>query len=100
VIRHIVFFSAADKQDLPTIISGLSRLKDIPHALRVEISRNLKLDGVDDRTDVVVYAEFENTHALADFKKHPLYHESTRIVKPLRDIRMVADIETDMDASR
>ncbi|WP_366656673.1 Dabb family protein [Fodinicurvata sp. EGI_FJ10296] len=94
MIRHIVFFSAADKSDLPTILDGLGRLTRIPHARRVEIARNLELDGVDDTTDVVVYGEFDDEDALAAFKAHPLYQESTAIVKPLREIRMVADIHS------
>ncbi len=32
-IRHIVFFSAAYKADIPRIIEGLSILKDIPHPI-------------------------------------------------------------------
>jgi len=94
LIRHIVFFSAADKANLPTILDGLGRLTRITHARHVEIAPNLALDGVDDSTDVVVYAEFDDEAALAAFKADPLYGESTRIVKPLREIRMVADIRS------
>ncbi|HCQ59986.1 MAG TPA: stress responsive protein, partial [Sulfitobacter sp.] len=31
-IRHVVFFSAKDPKDLPTIVAGLWKLADIPHS--------------------------------------------------------------------
>lgn len=90
-IRHVVFFSAKDKVDLPRIIEGLSRLADIPHSEVFEVRRNNRDDVLSGEVDVVVYAEFASNEALSDYKAHPLYHEAIDIVRPLRDLRIAAD---------
>jgi hypothetical protein len=41
--------------------------------------------------DLVVYVEFRDEHALAAFKADPLYDETTRKVRPLRELRFSAD---------
>ena len=46
MIRHIVFFSARDKADIPAIVSGLSKLGDIPHSRHFEVRLNGKVDPV------------------------------------------------------
>lgn len=43
--------------------------------------------------DVIVYAEFDDAEALAAYKADPIYAESTRTVRPMRDIRYSADFE-------
>jgi quinol monooxygenase YgiN len=40
----------------------------------------------------VVYAEFEDAAALAAYKAHPVYAETTAKVKPMRELRYSADI--------
>ena len=70
---------------------GLSILTEIPHAMRLEIGTNVKTDGFHRSIDLVVYGEFEDEQALAAYKAHPLYEESIRRVKPLREERFAAD---------
>ena len=91
-IRHIVFFSAKDKSDIPTIIAGLRALGNIPHSLVFEVRQNTQSDSLSGEVDVVVYAEFESHEKLAAYKADPIYAEAIRIVRPLRDIRIAADI--------
>lgn len=93
MIRHIVFFSARDKADLPRIRQGLQRLGDIPHHRRFEVVENRRVDPMGNDVDVVVYAEFESWEALAAYKADPIYDESTRTVRPMRELRFSADYE-------
>ncbi|MDB5555203.1 MAG: stress responsive alpha-beta barrel protein [Rhizobium sp.] len=99
MIRHIVFFSARDRNDLETIRMGLSLLTEIPHAARLEIGENVKTDQLGGDVDLVVYGEFENAEALAAYKAHENYQRSIEIVRPLREIRIAADYDVD-DAVR
>ena len=94
MIRHIVFFSARDKADIDEIVEGLSVLAKIPHSLHFEISRNMRADRISNDIDVVVYGEFADEEALAAFKDHPLYQQSTATVRPLRELRFAADYDT------
>lgn len=91
-IRHIVFFNAKDKTDLPTILEGLNRLSGIPNARNFEVCENIHSDSLSNEVDVVVYAEFADQAALDAYKAHPLYEESISIVRPLRELRIAADI--------
>lgn len=94
MIRHIVFFSAKDSADIPTILEGLGQLATIPHASHWEVKENLQQDALSgEHVDVVVYAEFEDEAALEAYKAHPVYAESIRVVRPLRELRIAADIE-------
>ncbi|MDQ6437910.1 Dabb family protein [Mesorhizobium sp. LHD-90] len=92
MIRHIVFFSATHPDEAAAIETGLRRLGNIPHSTLFEVARNLKVDPLCDAIDVVVYAEFEDEAALAAYKAHPLYGETTRQVRPLRELRFSADV--------
>ncbi|TIS31699.1 Dabb family protein, partial [Mesorhizobium sp.] len=56
------------------------------------VTLNSKVDPLSDEIDVVVYAEFDDDAALAAYKAHPLYSETTSQVKPLRELRYSADI--------
>ena len=94
MIRHIVFFSAKDQKDLSVIKEGLEILKGIPGSHNFEVCYNSKRDALSKETDVVVYCEFEDTRALDSYKEHPLYQESIRRVRPLRDLRIAADFES------
>ena len=93
MIRHIVFFTARRAGDLDAICDGLALLATIPHSLRLEISRNSKVDQIGNDVDVVVYAEFADAAALSAYKSHPTYAEATRRVRPLRNLRFAADVE-------
>lgn len=96
LIRHIVFFSARDRNDLERIRAGLSVLTEIPQALRLEIGENVKTDQLGGEVDLVVYGEFADAEALAAYKAHPNYQRSIEIVRPLREIRIAADYDTSL----
>ena len=91
MIRHIVFFSARDSKDVERVRAGLEALGRIPHSRFFEVALNEKVDPLSDEIDVVVYAEFEDDAALAAYKAHPLYAETTAKVRPLRALRFSAD---------
>ncbi|MFD2265204.1 Dabb family protein [Lacibacterium aquatile] len=91
MIRHIVFFTARDPQDLETIRAGLSLLTEIPHALKLEIGENVKTDQLGNVVDLVVYGEFADAASLAAYKSHENYQRSIDIVRPLREMRIAAD---------
>jgi hypothetical protein len=95
MIRHIVFFSARDKNDLETIRKGLSLLTEIPHAMLLEIGENVKTDQLGGEVDLVVYGEFADAEALAAYKAHENYQRSIEIVRPLREMRIAADYDAD-----
>ena len=99
MIRHIVFFSVPEPENLETVFAGLSLLKDNPHALRLEIGRNLKTDQLNVDVDLVVYGEFADEAALAAYKAHPLYQQAIDIVRPLREMRIAADFVADDNSS-
>lgn len=92
MIRHIVFFSARRKDEVETVRRGLEALAAIPHSRVFEVLANTKVDPFSDEVDVVVYAEFDDHAALAAYKAHPIYAETTRNVKPLRELRISADV--------
>lgn len=91
VIRHIVFFSAKRPEDVETIHEGLKTLGTIPHSQFFEVSLNSKVDPYGNDVDVVVYAEFADEDALAAYKAHPTYAETTARVRPMREMRYSAD---------
>ena len=92
MIRHIVFFSARRREDVDAVREGLSRLAAIPHSTTFEVTLNRKVDPLGDEIDVVVYAEFPDEQALAAYKAHPVYAETTNAVRPLRELRFSADV--------
>ncbi|WP_298296916.1 Dabb family protein [uncultured Litoreibacter sp.] len=91
-IRHIVFFSAKDKSDVPAIVAGLSELGNIPHSQVFEVRENTQSDALSGEVDVVVYAEFASAADMAAYKAHPIYAEAITVVRPLRELRIAADI--------
>ena len=91
MIRHIVFFSAKRDADIDAIVDGLHALGGISGADFFEVTRNAKIDPISDEIDVVVYAEFRDEAALRSWKADPLYAETTRVVRPLRELRYSAD---------
>lgn len=95
MIRHIVFFSARDRADLDRIEAGLAVLKQIPAARRLEIARNAGSDSLSSEVDIVVYGEFDDFAALERYKNHPHYGEAIAKVRPLRELRIAADFETE-----
>ncbi|WP_294613123.1 Dabb family protein [Roseovarius sp.] len=94
MIRHIVFFSAADRDQVDEIHNGLMMLAEIPHSRHFEVGRNLQSDPIaGDRVDLVVYAEFDDDAALAAYKAHPIYSACIDRVRPMRDLRIAADFK-------
>lgn len=91
MIRHIVFFSAKNPNDIATVKTGLEALAQIPHAQKFEVSLNRKHDPISDVIDVVVYAEFADDEALEAYRVHPIYKDTIKIVRPLRELRFSAD---------
>ena len=94
MIRHIVFFSAKDKKDIPLIRETLAGYCEIPSVAKIEVAENRKCDGIANDIDVVLYAEFESQEALEAYKQHPIYQAGTDIVRPIRELRFAADIES------
>lgn len=94
MIRHIVFFRARRPEDVAAVFEGLCILKRNPHASRLEVVRNNKVDPLGNEVDVVVHGEFTDAAALAAYKAHPTYQESIEAVRPLRDLRFSADYES------
>lgn len=90
MLRHIVFFSARNREDAERLCEGLFLLTQIPHG-RVEIGRNLGIDTLSAPVDFVVYGTFTDEAELARCKAHPTYAASIGIVRPLRELRVVAD---------
>ncbi len=90
-LRHVVFFSAKDKADIPRIVAGLRMLAGIPHAELFEVRENTRHDALSGEVDVVVYAEFASATDLAAYKDHPLYQAAIDVVRPLREMRIAAD---------
>ena len=91
MIRHIVMFSCKDRADVEVIYRGLSVLTQIPHAAHLEVAHNQKIDQMANDIDVVVYGEFSSLEDFRAYKAHPLYEESIRQVRHLRDVRVAAD---------
>lgn len=99
LIRHIVFFTARAPDDIEAIVAGLENLGQIPSASHFEVRRNSRVDQIGNEVDLVVYAEFADAAALAAYKAHPIYAEVTRQVRPMRELRLAADIETRADGA-
>jgi quinol monooxygenase YgiN len=97
MIRHIVFFTAK-AENLEEVRAGLSLLTANPHASLLEIGTNVKTDQWGTDVDFVVYGEFEDEAALAAYKAHPIYTLSTETVRPIREIRIAADYDSDTAA--
>ena len=94
MIRHVVFFTVPNDDNLDTVRKGLQILTRIPHAAHLEIAVNRKTDPTSKEVDVVVYGEFADDAALAAYKAHEIYAESIRRVKPLREMRFAVDYDT------
>jgi quinol monooxygenase YgiN len=92
MIRHVVYFSVRSEADRDRVLSGLRLLEANPHALHLEVGENLKLDSLGNDIDFVVYGEFADEAALEAFKAHPVYEASIAVVRPIRDLRIAADI--------
>ncbi len=96
MIRHIVFFSAKNPEEIETVREGLMMLREIPHAQHFEVGRNLQSDAINGtQIDLVVYAEFRDEAALDAYKSDPIYESCIARVRPMRELRIAADFEAD-----
>lgn len=94
MIRHIVFFSVAEGQDVADVQKRLMMLAQIPQARHFEVTQNIRHDTIaGPHVDLVVYGEFDDLAALEAFKADPIYDRCTANVRPLRDLRIAADVE-------
>lgn len=94
MIRHIVFFSLRPETPIDAAIGRLSDLGSIPGSTAFEVRGNLKVDQFANEIDLVVYGEFPDIEALKAYKQHPIYEAVTRDVRPTRELRFAADIES------
>lgn len=93
MIRHIVFFSVKDPAQLDEVEEGLKLLEQSPYPSLLEVKRNLRRDLFGNEVDLVVYGEFPDQATLDRYKEDPLYQRSIDRVRPLRELRIAADIE-------
>ncbi|MDI7776102.1 Dabb family protein [Asticcacaulis sp. EMRT-3] len=91
MIRHIVMFNSTNPANRDSIYRGLSVLTQIPQARILEVAFNEKIDQIANEIDIVVYGEFDTLEDFRAYKAHPLYEESIRQVRHLRNVRMAAD---------
>ncbi|WP_052668941.1 Dabb family protein [Nitriliruptor alkaliphilus] len=99
MIRHLVFFTARDPADLPTMRATFATLAAIPGVRGFEVGVNTRSDErTDDEPDLVVHAVLDDADALAAYKAHPIYQRSIAVVRPLRELRVAVDYEVDAPA--
>lgn len=93
MIRHVVLFSAnpGEKDKLLLGLKKLEALVDESLAKKLEVKENLKLDTYSQECDVIVYGEFLSQDQLDKFKAHSIYQDCIKVVRPIRDLRIVAD---------
>ncbi len=91
IIRHVVFFSSKNTEDIDRIVDGLSMLAHIPSVSHFEVARNRNQDRFSNDVDVIVYAEFADEAALNAYRAHQIYQDCIDIVRPLREMRIAAD---------
>ena len=93
MIRHVVLFSAnpGEKDRLLIGLKNLEALVDEDLAEKLEVKENLKLDTYSQECDVIVYGEFLSHDQLDKFKAHSIYQDCIKVVRPIRDLRIVAD---------
>ena len=94
MIRHIVLFSLKAGSDRAEVLRQLERLGTIPGSSVFEVRENQRADLYGNEIDLVVYGEFPDLAALNAYKEHPTYPEVTAIVRPMRELRFAADIES------
>lgn len=91
MIRHIVFFSAKNPEDIDIIATTLAGYSEIPGVKNFEIGRNRKVDALENDVDIVLHAQFETEADLIAYKNHPTYLAGIETVRPIRELRIAAD---------
>ena len=92
MIRHIVLFTAKKPENIEPIYQGLKALEGIKGDWLLNVAKNNKVDQIANDVDVVVYGEFPDQESLDQYKNDPIYEETIRVVRPLRDQRIAVDI--------
>lgn len=92
MIRHIVLFTAKEEANIDAVYNGLKALETIQGDWTLTITKNQKIDQIENEVDVVVYGEFPDNATLQEYKSHPTYEEAIKVVRPLRDKRIAVDI--------
>jgi len=94
MIKHIVFFSAKDQKDIPVIKEALLGYRNIPSVSNLEVHENLKKDDDSSEIDIILTVEFESLEDMDEYKKHPIFKEGINTIRPLRNLRFVADFKS------
>lgn len=92
MIRHIVMFTAKNPEDIDRIYTGLRMLETIEGNWTLSVTKNKKVDQIENEIDVVVYGEFPDEESLERYKSNPVYQECISVVRPLRDKRIAVDV--------
>ena len=94
MVKHVVMWrlkdkdtKSADAAKIKALLEGLSGR--IPGLLKIEVGINFIEDA--HSADVVLYSEFRDAAALADYQGHPLHLEVVPQVKALAVERRSAD---------
>lgn len=85
-------FSAKKPELIDSVYTGLKMLEHIEGDWHLSVTKNKKVDQIENDIDVVVYGEFKDDAALQTYKSHPIYQECIDVVRPLRDRRIAVDI--------
>lgn len=94
MVKHIVMWRLRDKDTKDADASRIKALLEgltgrIPGLLKIEVGINFIEDA--NSADVVLYSEFRDAAALADYQTHPLHLEVVPQVKALAVERRSAD---------
>jgi len=92
MIRHIVMFSAKSPDKIDAVYNGLKMLEGIEGNWLLTVTKNKKVDQIENEIDVVVYGEFPDQEALDTYKSHQIYQDCIDVVRPLRDKRIAVDV--------
>ncbi len=93
MIRHIVFFSVKQSKDIARVMETLDTYRDIPGVQQLEVALNEKRDALSSEIDVILHGVFNSREDLERYKAHDIYRAGIKIVRPLRDKRIVVDYE-------
>ena len=93
MIKHIVMWKLKNsKRDAPALKRMLEGLrKKVPHVRKIEAGVNF--NPSDNAADVVLYSEFDDLSALAEYQGHPDHVKVAEFVKKAARERRVVDYE-------
>ncbi|MEW7007668.1 Dabb family protein [Lentilitoribacter sp. EG35] len=94
MIRHIALFSAKDPKHIDLIAKTLAGYSKIPGVKNFEVSKNRKIDALENDVDVILHAQFETEADLDAYKAHPIYLNGIEVVRPIRELRIAVDYDS------